>query len=362
METRFPVLVYLAAVTLAGVGCSSGGGNAAGIVVYGDGHGGQDGPGDKAQGEAHDPEVVVIKCEKDLDCASGLCLELMADHVCAMACQDGECADPAMRCFNVRGFKDERLCLPKTAMLCMPCEKDEECSPLEEPASAVCFQVADRGRFCSYPCLNEQTNECPPGYNCKALELPGGALVGQCRPKIDQCVCNEVGRKSGWAVACGYDNEFGKCSGETKCPASGPAECTVLPPVAETCNVEDDDCDGDTDEGIAGVACGGTDMGECAKGQIVCTGGAESCQGEIVASPEGCDGKDNDCDGLTDEDFPEKGTICGTDVGLCKTGYSECKKGELGCYGDTPPAAEICDGKDNDCDGKTDLPECTEGE
>jgi hypothetical protein len=77
-----------------------------------------------------------------------------------------------------------------------------------------------------------------------------------------------------------------------------------------------------------------------------------------------CDGLDNDCDGSADEDMkPALDSDC-TD-----NGFGECKrKGKVRCAADktaspicdvsgvaVPPASdEICDGKDNDCDGQVD--------
>ncbi|HEY5944071.1 MAG TPA: vWA domain-containing protein [Kofleriaceae bacterium] len=66
------------------------------------------------------------------------------------------------------------------------------------------------------------------------------------------------------------------------------------------------------------------------------------------ASAEVCDGQDNDCDGKVDEDLSR---ACST---ACGAGTETCKSGAwTGC--DAPqPQTEICDGDDNDCDGEVD--------
>jgi hypothetical protein len=67
-----------------------------------------------------------------------------------------------------------------------------------------------------------------------------------------------------------------------------------------------------------------------------------------------CDGKDNDCDGVNDEDYVNVGTSCGK--GECSsTGTKSCVAGNEvdSCKAGTPKP-EVCDGKDNDCDGLTD--------
>ncbi|MEW5800730.1 MAG: VWA domain-containing protein [bacterium] len=70
--------------------------------------------------------------------------------------------------------------------------------------------------------------------------------------------------------------------------------------------------------------------------------------GEIAASAETCDGRDNDGDGLVDENLTRS---CSTD---CGTGRETCQRGQwVGCTAPAP-AAEVCDGRDNDCDGKID--------
>jgi hypothetical protein len=70
-----------------------------------------------------------------------------------------------------------------------------------------------------------------------------------------------------------------------------------------------------------------------------------------------CDGKDNNCNGQTDEGF-NVGQSCTVGVGECaRTGQFVCKADGSGTQCNaTPgtPTTEICDGKDNDCDGQTD--------
>jgi MYXO-CTERM domain-containing protein len=65
-------------------------------------------------------------------------------------------------------------------------------------------------------------------------------------------------------------------------------------------------------------------------------------------SAEVCDGQDNDCDGKVDEDLVRAcSSACGAGTEACTGGaWSAC---------DAPqPSTETCDGDDNDCDGEVD--------
>ena len=77
--------------------------------------------------------------------------------------------------------------------------------------------------------------------------------------------------------------------------------------------------------------------------------------GESEPDAEACDRVDNDGDTEVDEDWPELGKACGG-VGECVAGEYVCAEGGEGvvCDGGGGPLAEVCDGKDNDCDGLVD--------
>ncbi len=127
---------------------------------------------------------------------------------------------------------------------------------------------------------------------------------------------------------------------------------TINPYAVEMCDNKDNDCDGQTDEDIASIptTCG---VGECTRtGNNICTNGSwiNSCTpGEPVE--EVCDNKDNNCDGTIDNGLTRP-TACG--AGVCSaTGTETCSAGTWG--NDTCivklPVDEICNNIDDDCDG-----------
>ena len=142
---------------------------------------------------------------------------------------------------------------------------------------------------------------------------------------------------------------------------------TGIPGVLDaTCDGIDDDCDGQVDEDfVPGVSsCG---IGACGNsGTTACVDGKE----EDVCTPldaleadDNCNGIDEDCDGFKDEHF-SSGVVTTCGVGKCaEEGTIVCSEGELvdSCEPANPSADDAsCNGVDDDCDGLIDedyLPE-----
>ncbi len=125
----------------------------------------------------------------------------------------------------------------------------------------------------------------------------------------------------------------------------------------EVCDNKDNDCDGNVDEGTlpqVGTQCT-NQMGECAGGVKQCTNGTITCTKPPM--PEICDLKDNDCNGTPDDGDPGGGAVCGTSVGECVAGANHCVSGTIQCVGAVGTVGgqtEVCNNRDDDCDGNFD--------
>jgi hypothetical protein len=182
-----------------------------------------------------------------------------------------------------------------------------------------------------------------------------------------------------FGASCSVGTGSCKRTGVFICSLSGTEICnaTAGTPSKEVCNGKDDDCDGNIDEDNVCNSGGcnpgasrkcGSKVGACSQGTQFCkaNGSWSTCSGETKPSTEICDGKDNDCDGQTDEDFTNLSQSCSAGAGSCaRTGRFVCKSDGSSVVCDAQPApagTETCNGKDDDCDGLVDegLSKCLE--
>lgn len=245
-------------------------------------------------------------CAGDGECESGACVLARAGGKrCAASC-DAQC--PAgKRCVYAQAYQ-RNLCVDAHLTLCDPCTTSLACRHLGGDASA-CVTWGAAGNFCGSWC--ETDSDCPTSFSCTSGKDVGGLVVKQCRPTGGAaCACSQSAVASGASTTCGT----GSCLGKRTCLAAGLSTCSAPTGTAEVCDGKDNDCDGETDEpGAKG----------CTKGYIDNDG-----DGFGAGSPGACS--------------------CGGG-GVSKGG--DCNDSKKSAY---PGAKETCDGIDNNCDGKTD--------
>ncbi|MBI2377320.1 MAG: putative metal-binding motif-containing protein [Deltaproteobacteria bacterium] len=192
-------------------------------------------------------------------------------------------------------------------------------------------------------------------------ELCGNDLDDDCDGETDESF-ETLG------VACSVGTPPCAATGALACAPDALSMVCDLPSAgAELCNGADDDGDTCADEGFdVGAACA-AGTGVCRRtGTKVCRldGSGTRCGATAATptSPELCgNGLDDDCDGSSDEGFPNLGTACTAGQGVClRNGSRVCSADRRSTVCDavasTPPAGgERCgNGLDDDCDGNVD--------
>jgi hypothetical protein len=151
------------------------------------------------------------------------------------------------------------------------------------------------------------------------------------------------------------------------------ADEDVSPAAEEVCNHVDDDCDGETDEGVSNVDYPDADrdgFGDDQTGFTTCGPAAVLSGGDCddddagvsPAAAEACNGIDDDCDGEVDDGvevttWPDEdgdGYGAGEPAVGCDGGVTNDRDCDDADPAVNPAADDLCDDRDDDCDGAAD--------
>ncbi len=270
-------------------------------------------------------------------------------------CQPGGCKGDALSCSGLDGACTTGVCVEgkchKSILEGASCSTTDAC--IDSPtcdAAGVCTGIYDgqkQGCSCKAELCPGAGEECSPtdiGEGCKTFYQDGDG-DGHGDPSQPACACTATGKftataaddcddtqNAAWSGAvercdgidnncngqtdeglvsqpCDKANGFGTCKGTAVCKGVDGFVCDAAEPKAEVCNGKDDDCDGKTDEGLVtatgkpvGAACDGADSDRCLDDVVICEDGVAVCSLGDDTLEHCASGVDDDCDGKIGEE------------------------------------------------------------
>jgi hypothetical protein len=307
---------------------------------------------------------VVPACRDSIDCTVGRCdtsTDACVQDADPTVCSDGLVCNGTESC-DVTGTTPGRGCVSGARLDCsdgMACTTDSCGEP------GVCAHGgsdADGDGFTARGCATgNDCDDLAPRVNPGAVEICDG-LDNDCSGTGPA----PSGVDDGAGMQCPYGSSPRMCT--TTCGTAGTQPCDgachlgVCRAVAETCNGCDDDGDGQIDEpgGGSTVQCRQGDVRSCTVpgcgtlGAQTCNSG---CAWDRCVATEVCNSCDDDGDGMVDDGFT-LGGACTAGTGECaRTGTVVCRSDGTGTVCSASPGApvtELCNGRDDNCNGLTD--------
>ncbi len=242
-------------------------------------------------------------CDAGRQCESSFCLPGPEGAFCSKPCTGGDAGEACPSSYACKWVSDPNAVDGGAPLLPLPlCAVDQPllcqaCSgDLDCGATGAdsCLRL-DGGAFCGRDCTIEG---CPNHYSCALLN--DGRH--QCQPQGLSCDCGPA--TLGLQKTCrGVRNAFGSCQGNQTCQADGGfTDCNAPPALAETCNGVDDDCNGKIDDFLPPTCTKTVGTTTCTGPQVCFASAGLVCEAR-PPQPEVCNGQDDDCNGKVDEPF-----------------------------------------------------------